>query len=337
MVLTRLGASRATFPIAAATAFLLRGAHGPWRNFGRQEFIKKTAAAIGAGASSMAYGAYKAYQLGKMFGWRRGASRHGYKMSKRYRKKRFVRMKRKKTQWKRRYVRKRFAAGAGKLQFKQGIGRFLAPFNSNFNRNDYDSCRDFAREIIYVPSTLSFSQTSFSFRIGEVPVALDKMFDYSEYKITNVQLIITPLVMNDGQTNLNCAQDPPYMYIIPRHDGVTPPTYNYGNIQKSPGCIKIHLNKKIPTVVNLVDFVPVQDDIEQTTGFVLPVKRVMKRLGWIDNPQTAGPYNPSLHPEYGRVIIWSPQLTGASFQPRYRIQHCATVLFRGYKQFIVDS
>lgn len=333
MVLTREGARRAIFPLAAATAFALRGAHGPWNNFNRQDYIRKTLLAVGSAGSSMAYGAYNAYKgLRRYFGSRKRRVRSAQM----YGRRRYLRPKRLRRGRVMRRMKKRFVAGVGTYQKKMGA-KFLKPFNSNFARNNFDSCRDFALNWqVLAPSAASAAQFELNFKIGNIPIALDKLGDYSEYKITNIQLVITPLKFGSGVETLTMFQEPAYMYIIPRHDTGAVSTLTFEEIHKSPGVIKVHLLKRRNTIINLQDYCPKLQRYIQTNNDTVTVPRDYQKLGWIENPTQAGEaYNPNSHPEYGRCVAWFPQIN-AGYQPTFRVQYCATILYRGYRSFIVD-
>lgn len=232
---------------------------------------------------------------------------------------------------------KRFVAGPGTYQYKQGRRALRRTLNTNFQRNNFDSCRDWVLpKLVQSPASDDDVQIEYSFKIGDIDIARTKMFDYSEYRITNIQLVITPMKFGLGAETLTMAEGEPYMYIIPRHDTGITPKYKLEDIKRSPGVWRINLMKKTRTVINLTDFLPVIKDYVNTDQTNIQVPKDYQRVRWIENPQEEGPYDNRRHPQFGRVILWLPQIL-AGYQPRFTFQFVATVLFRGYKKYIIDA
>lgn len=319
MVLTRSSYTRATFPLTAATAFLLRGSQGP---YAKSKNIPPTLAAAAAGLGSMAFGSrYAAKLLKRAFTARNGARRG---RAFRGRRKNFgIR--------RRRRVGRRFIAGRGPYQRKgkSVAGRRL---NTRMARNDYDSTREIANKGFLVPTTSGVVTGSINVAVYEYPLALTKLFDYDEYKLSNIQMVLTPLSLSNGSTPLYIADaGEPYIYIIPKiHPESWSSTPTLNTIKSTPGVMRFHMLTKGPIVVNLKARVPVERTVvASTAGSTYDIQEPSKLLTWVHNPQTVGPISAVNYPNYGTVQIYLPQLAAGSFEPKWRVDYYSTINFRG--------
>lgn len=230
---------------------------------------------------------------------------------------------------------RKLIAGKGIFQrrFRKVIGRRL---DTRMTRNEYDSTRELVRSGTILPNALTVVGTSANFQIGDMPIALSKLFDYDEYKVTKIQMVLTPMVQSTGATDLNVNNEgDPYLYIVPRvHSNVISGTPSIQTVKTSPGVMRFHYLRKKPIVVNLAPFAQVEEDLITGTGAAVQQEIPLKKLGWIHNPQDAAPYNTGLHVNYGNVYFYLPRIVAGSFIPRWRVEYYATAIFRGNRNLL---
>lgn len=216
--------------------------------------------------------------------------------------------------------------------------RLYRGLNTNFSRNDYDSVRD-----VYYHSTNVYAETAGpgqfrrSIKLGNFPLVLQKFLDYNEYKITSVQYVLEPTF---GQSQLDACEgvDPtdnqgPYVYVWMNKSNVSPissPTQRV--LAVTPGMRKISVTSRRRFVWNAMPFYEIDRDTEQGVG----LGKYMKRMGWIENKDTAS-YNAANHPEVCPTTLFVPQLAGSSPDLNWKITTYATFLFRGYRVLPEDQ
>lgn len=296
MVVTRHSLTKATPLLTAAALFANRGSHGPW-NTNYMGYAAKTIGAIAAALASLGYGGYKGAQILSKMGPR----------SYPYRRKRFAR-KRKMSYMRRRRSRRKLYTGKGPYQ-RRGrpvIGRRL---NSKVTRNDYDSTRELVRRDPIFPTSTAIETARTSIAVYDFNLALSKLFDFDEYKVTNIQMVLTPVNVNTGETNLevNDAGDP-YLYVIPAiHPESWSSTPNLNVVRATPGVMRFHYLCKKFIVINFKPLVPfVCDVIGSFLGLFYEIQEPMKYLNWLHNPQTAGPPIATNYPKFGHVQFYMP-------------------------------
>lgn len=230
-----------------------------------------------------------------------------------------------------RRVRKALIAGRGPYQ-KRGrrvAGRRL---NTKMTRNDYDSTREIVSKSVIFPESSAVKTSNSNCAVGDFPLAVSKMFDYDEYKLSNIQLVLTPLNVGIANQTLSLADaGEPYIYIVPRiHPDSWTSTPTLNTIKSTPGVMRFHMLRSKPIVVNLKPIVPQEDTVfASTSGATYTIETPYKRLGWIHQPQSAGPVVDANYPNLGTVTYYLPQLAAGSFQPKWRLDYYATVSLRG--------
>lgn len=246
-----------------------------------------------------------------------------------YRKKRTVRRKRGRS----------MVAGKGALQRRFNSG-MVGRLNTNMRRNDYDSVREELRSTVASPSTVAVQVVYGKFQVFNFTRALAKMNDYDEYRITGVQLLITPLIFNSMDRLLAMADNfDPYWYLIPRvHPDQWSVIPSYKQIRETPGIIKIHLLQKKPICINLPVFAEVEDEMKTDTGTYIQVKSPFKKVGFVHNNTPKGSVPVSAeHLKFGHYAAYFPQLDGVNnvFIPRFRFDFYATILFRNCRDNVL--
>lgn len=236
-----------------------------------------------------------------------------------------------------RRVGRRLVAGPGPYQKR--LGSMLgAPLDLRMSRNDYDSTREC---INYTgglfPTSVGPAIKTCNFGVGEMPLALSKLFDYDEYKITKIQMVLTPIFISNGAAKLEMnGEYDPYLYVIPRiHSDSLSSTPTLATVKSTPGVMRFHYLRKKPIVINLPAIGVISEDLTTfTTGTALSLEHPFRRVGWIHNPQDSAPYDDSKHPAYGNVVFYLPQIASGSFQPKWRIDYYATWIGRGNRSQI---
>lgn len=203
--------------------------------------------------------------------------------------------------------------------------RVLRPkLNNNFSRNDYDSIRDAQFKTSFNLSQLTNTTTTQTIRVGDFPLAANKLLDYNEYKVTQVQWVIIPKYVNTS-TFGSFSDDPYLLFRNKVHVLSSGAALTYGDARRTPGFIKIPISKTSRTVINTVPYY--EEETTSTAGTL--VSKPLRKLGWIHNPDTSA-YNPANHPILCPMEMIGP-LLNSSFDCGYKIEVYATVLFRGYR------
>lgn len=235
-----------------------------------------------------------------------------------------------------RTVRKVLIAGRGPYQkrFSRIQRRAL---NTNLTRNDYDSTREIIEKGTVVPLSTHVHISYLNFQIGDMSLALSKLFDYDDYKVSGIQLVITPCTFPDGQLPVDVdAASEPYFYVVPRiHPETWTSTPALATLKTTPGVLRFHYLRRKPIVINLAaQGIRQTDVITSSTGTANQVELPMKMLGWQHNPQTVGPIVATNYSNFGNVAIVMPRLATGSFQPRYKIEYYATAMLRGNRALL---
>lgn len=221
--------------------------------------------------------------------------------------------------------------GVGPYQKKFG-GRFFRKLDLNFARNDYDSTREIKSVGSQVASNAASFVTQHYCYVGDFPLALSKLFDYDEYKVTKLQMVIQPQFLHKGSTQVEAATNyDPFFYVVPRiHVEAWTGTPSIDEVRNTPGVIKVPFNIQKPVVINLAVWAEQTDTIvRDLTGASLTIRRPMTKLNWMHNPQTSGPFVSANYASLGNVNIYWSQLAAGSYLPRFEIKYVATFLFRG--------
>lgn len=241
-----------------------------------------------------------------------------------------ARGKRRRFQRRKRGVRNKMIAGKGPYQ--RGFRRFNRTLNTKMLRNDYDSTREIKDKGVVFARSTGVSLASSNTAIGDYPLAASKMFDYDEYQLKNIQLVLTPLHISNGAEKLELADaGEPYIYVVPKiHPEAWTSTPSLNTLKSTPGVMRFHMLRTKPIVVNLSSALPRVDEIKgSTTGASYTIEQPGKYYGWIHQPQTEGPIVDANYPNFGNVQLYIPQIQVSSFQPKWRVDYYATVLLRG--------
>lgn len=203
--------------------------------------------------------------------------------------------------------------------------------NTNFSRNDYDSCRD----IKVQPSVISLSSVAgtvihYSASIDDFPLANAKAALYEQYKMTNCQAVLTPLFVNttwdnhQGVTGIYEA----FGAIWPRADVPVPTTLpTWSDVKKSPGVRLFKINSTKRIVLNLVP--QVETNIQTEQGLNL---RSHRKLGWTEY-RTPAIENVDVCP----YTVNLPQIAaGTGNKISWKVEMYATFVFRGLKALIPE-
>lgn len=236
----------------------------------------------------------------------------------------------------RRRASKRLVAGPGPYQ-KRGRSVIARPLNTNLSRNDYDSTRECVQKGVIFPNSTAVNVETRNTAVGDYPLASAKMFDYDEYKLANIQLVLTPLNLGIAQQSLSLADGAdPYLYVIPRiHPDTWTSTPSITTIKSTPGVMRFHMLRRKPIVINLKTIVPQEETVfASVTGASYTIETPFKKLGWIHQPQEAGPVVDANYPNLGTCTFYMPQLAAGSFQPKWRIDYYTTVYLRGNRALI---
>lgn len=261
----------------------------------------------------------------------------------RYRRKAGRMFKRRSLYWRRRggMTGRSTFTGWGPLQKKMRYRAIRRPLNLNFKRNDYDSCRDLFQTNVLQPSVTGEVFNNYNFIVSDSAIAASKLFDYDEYRCDNIQLVLesnkAPMG-NDANISTDDAEDSLYGFIIPRVHTPSITAATYEDFLRTPGVIKFHLLSRKKIVVNLSPtYAPVGEHIfSNQAGTAHDIRRPLKKMGWIHNPQTAGPIVATNYFNYGNCFIYLPKLAAGSYIPRWNVRIYATAKFRGNRRAQID-
>lgn len=236
----------------------------------------------------------------------------------------------------RRGVSRKFIAGRGPLQLKypKATSSYL---NTRMLRNDYDSTREITSKSVVVASTSAITLAGYNFAVYDFPLALTKLFDYDEYMVKDIQMVITPLRISRGEQDLTVVDSAdPYFYVAPRvHPETITSTPSLNVIKSTPGVMRFHMLRKKPVVINLPNQLPQEDEIiGSATGTSYTVRKPMRTLRWIHNPQDSGPVVDTNYPNMGNVFIYVPQIQSGDYQPKWRVDYYATICLRGNRALL---
>lgn len=304
----------------------------------RTKFARAGDAAL---AGLVSYGLAKAGYTGSNSSYTRSAMPPLRRVIRRWRSGRRTRKRR---SYRRKYnkrgrgVSSRYPAGRGPLQNYQRRQNRLK-LNTRLTRNDYDSTREIANKGFIQASSLSIVTGEVNFSVIDFPLALAKLFDYEEYKMVNLQYVITPQHIANGAAQLKMSDfGDPYLYILPRmlsEDITTTPELK--TIQSTPGVLRFSYLRTKPIVIN------VRATATEKRTFVTDLastdyvqENTVRPFGWLRNPQDSGPPVGSNYPTTGNLYYYAPSIVGSSdFQPRWRVQIYATILLRNNRSLIV--
>lgn len=229
-------------------------------------------------------------------------------------------------------VSSRFIAGRGPYQ-KRARRIVNKKLNNNLTRNDYDSTRELVNKGVLLASTTAIQTGGSNFAVYDMPLASSKMFDYDEYKVANIQLVMTPLNLPSGSNDLelSASTGEPYIYIVPRiHSEAWTSTPSIATLKSTPGVMRFHMLSKKPMVINLMPTVELEQTvIASSAGTTYDIATPFKKLGWLHQPQDSGPVVDSNYPNLGSIRYYIPQIATGSFQPKWKIEYYATVYLRG--------
>lgn len=232
---------------------------------------------------------------------------------------------------------RKLIAGKGVFQrrFRKVIGRRL---DTRMTRNEYDSTRELVRSGSIVPNVLATGVDTANFQVGDMPLALAKLMDYDEYKVTKIQMVLTPYSFSNGAQTLEVdVAGEPYLYIAPRvHSDNITVSPSLATIKTTPGVMRFHYLRKQPIVINLAPFYQATETTTTSvTGTALDIEMPLRSLNWVHNPQDTGDtYDSTKHPNYGNVLFYFPKLAAGSFVPKWRIEYYATCVLRGNRSLV---
>lgn len=204
-------------------------------------------------------------------------------------------------------------------------------------RNDYDSTREVIFDKTFQPSASAPITGFTNIAVYDFPLAVSKLFDYDEYKMSNMQLVLTPLHLANNADSLECDDTgEPYFYVIPRiHPNSWTSTPTLETIKSTPGVMRFHLLRKTPIVINVSPTVPmVQDVLSGSTAAQIQIQEPMKRLTWLHNPQDSGPIVSSNYPYIGSVFFYFPKLVVGTYLPKFKVEWYCTITLRGNRALL---
>ena len=273
-------------------------------------------------------------------GYARALRRYGYRSKARKfkRSRRSLARRRGMSRRKRRGPVNRTVAGWGPLQKKYPYS-MRARLNTRMGRNDYDSTREMVYKNVVVADTAAPTWAQFNTAVYDFPLALTKLFDYTEYRITNLQCVITPIRISNGEKDLTVVdRATPYFYVIPRiHPDTATSTPSVDSLRTTPGVLRFHMMRKKQIVINLPVQLPREDTvIGSASGTTYTVDRPMQNIGWLHQPQDSGPVVGTNYPNFGNIYIYIPQIQSGDYQPKFRVDYYATILLRGNKALALE-
>lgn len=226
--------------------------------------------------------------------------------------------------------RRQIRNGYNYVDKKFGRNRRLNPMlNTRMLRNDYDSVRVVFRKTNFSLTNIGESNTRLDFKIGESPLALTKLLDYDEYKITNVQWVFEPRYVTTQNFGGVAYGSLPFLLVNNRaHNTIPIGSSSYDDARRSPGWRWIPIRKLTPTVLNSTPFYE-PDEISDTGT---NINTVLKKLNWIHNPDTV--YNPSNHPSVCPIDVIGPQLAAID-SVDWTISVYATIYYRGLRSTLI--
>lgn len=277
MVLTRSALTRATFPIAAATAFLLRGNRGPWGNASSApKVVAKTIGAAAAAGASMAYGAYK---LRSYMGRRKKRSYGPFRLrTMRFRRRRYGRRPR---------FSRRSKRSTGQRYNAKAKPR---PLKSLMVGNDYKRIR-FATTVgqiscdnnVLTPNTDRFYQPTLASAQSQ-GLFSDEIADYREAKLLSCQWVIQPMSLIKGDQNITLLSgNLPYLCVRDVPANITGPVGNTSSnqLRVTPGYKYVRLFKKARTVINSDTRIYFQDSVATSAGSI--TAKHLRSFPWMEN------------------------------------------------------
>lgn len=251
-----------------------------------------------------------------------GRSRRGFRRMSRFRRRR-------------RGARVTMAAGKGPYQ-KRYPRLIHRPLNTDMTRNQYDSCRDLKDYSTISANTSSNQTTNVNFSVYDGEVAATKLFGYTDYKVKDVQLVLTPLNIHLGATDVQVTTNgKPFIYIIPKIHSTSVTGLTTSEVERLPGVMKFPIASRKKIVVNLATFGSLEEEVETSASAgAETVETPFKYIGFVHNPQTSGPPTASNYPKYGNAIIYVPQMASGSFLPVWKVQFLWTTIFKGNRSLI---
>jgi hypothetical protein len=179
----------------------------------------------------------------------------------------------------------------------------------------------------------------FNLSIVDLPLAKLKLFDYDEYKYSQLQMVLTPINISNGAQKLEMNDNStPYLYFAKRihpEDDIT--NTDLQTWKNTPGVQRVSLLGSKPIVINFVIQAPKEDEIiANDAGQAFTIQRPMRRIGWIHNPQSAGPPVSANYPNFGVIDFRLPQIATGSFQPKWRVDYYVTTYFKGHRALQID-
>lgn len=208
--------------------------------------------------------------------------------------------------------------------------------NANMTRNDYDSTRERVFVGYVTASTTAPVWSPFNFRVTDMSLALAKYLDFEHYKISNIQMVITPKWGDNTESLRMYGEGDQYLYVLPRvHPDTIASTPTIQLVKTTPGVLRFSLRRNKPIVINLGAYLPrKQEYVGDTTGTVYNVEQPFFFPGWLHNPDLTTS-DPSKHPKFGNCYIYCPQLeSSTSARPNYTVEFYATCLLRGNRKLI---
>lgn len=208
--------------------------------------------------------------------------------------------------------------------------RMINPvLNTRMARNDYDSIRVCFRKTNFSLTNISETNYRLDFKIGESPLALSKLTDYDEYKITNVQWVFEPRYVTSQNFGGVAYGSLPFVLVKNRaHNTIPLGSSTYDDARRSPGWRWIPIRKLTPTVINSTPFYEPEEISDAGTN----ITTVLKKLNWIHNPDTV--YNPANHPSVCPIDIIGPQLAAVD-AVNWTVSCYATIIFRGFRSTLI--
>jgi len=180
----------------------------------------------------------------------------------------------------------------------------------------------------------------YNLSVLDMPVALSKLFDYDEYKYSQIQMVLTPIHLANGAQQLYIHENStPYMYFVKRihpEEDQTQSDLQYW--KNTPGVQKFPVMGRKPIVINFAVQAPQEREIiGNNAGQAFTIQQPMRKVGWIHNPQDAPPAVGANYPNFGVIDFRLPQLLNTSgFLPKWRVEYYVTMYFKGNRKFQIE-
>lgn len=221
------------------------------------------------------------------------------------------------------------------VRFTGRRSRIYAPLKANFAVNDYRRLKfnvdqaSFSLATSYVAAvevrTLSLNDLAFGQSTTDAG-------DFTQFKITNLQLVIEPLDKVNGDRHLEVnVIDIPYLAIrFVSDSSTTSLNPNRDDLRQTPGYTYIPINRTKRSVLNTRPIIEKETQLVGNTFNTL--HRTYIDMPWMDINFSAG--GTHTFPVI-RAEILRPSITAQSYAPQYDVSWYGDLLLRGRKVQVI--